>query len=545
MKNIYITWHYTTHGIAYLKHILSAFYINKKTDLKQHLMNAVFDRHDASGKPPKGGTRFDEIVYLTAPQETFDKISSRRHDSGHKFRPLGRESWENIHYYTIEEQIKWMVEYSNFKNVYGSDSFKPVELRITDLRDEKQIAEKVASWAKKFFKGENEYTIDVSLGSSETQVVWYILAEKGILPAGTTFIKTYDNKLEIDQRFKSFNIKEAPTNLIKSLRVNLFEGTKSKSRELANEKMKVFLESGFSILLIGERGIGKSQLYGKDTPKINCASFEGYDDKLEVELFGVKKGTYSNVAERVGVLKKADGKKLFLDEIHHLSKDVQAKLMTAFGTDENNYMEFYRVGDFNEKNPIQVKCQLIFATNRTIEELKTILLPDFYDRIVQNVITIPSLRETPEDREQDWESVWTRMKFDKNHPVPKDHYMIDWLKGLDLYGNYRDLEKIAIYYNDFITHFTPELKKMVGEKTPFEYTKNEFEKWNSPSPEQPEDGIVIKINTHKTAKECHREFESKLFELTIKECGGDKKKAAEKLGVSLSTICHKKQGTAS
>ena len=28
-ENIFITWHYTTHGIAYLKHILAAFYTRK------------------------------------------------------------------------------------------------------------------------------------------------------------------------------------------------------------------------------------------------------------------------------------------------------------------------------------------------------------------------------------------------------------------------------------------------------------------------------------------------------------------------------------
>ena len=52
-KRVYISWHYTTHGIAYLKHIFSAFYSNsidinevnfKKKGISQSLMNDVFEK---------------------------------------------------------------------------------------------------------------------------------------------------------------------------------------------------------------------------------------------------------------------------------------------------------------------------------------------------------------------------------------------------------------------------------------------------------------------------------------------------------------------
>jgi hypothetical protein len=79
MKNLYITWHYTTHGVAYLKHILSQFYVLEKLPskidlnrLEQEELNATFDNILQSG------FLFDEIIYLTAPQSTFDKLSSRR-----------------------------------------------------------------------------------------------------------------------------------------------------------------------------------------------------------------------------------------------------------------------------------------------------------------------------------------------------------------------------------------------------------------------------------------------------------------------------------
>ena len=78
MKNIFITWHYTTHGIAFLKHVLSAFYIKdvtieypNKELVYQQEMNAVFDNIE-------DGFRFDKIFYITADQHTFDKLSARR-----------------------------------------------------------------------------------------------------------------------------------------------------------------------------------------------------------------------------------------------------------------------------------------------------------------------------------------------------------------------------------------------------------------------------------------------------------------------------------
>jgi transcriptional regulator with AAA-type ATPase domain len=58
-------------------------------------------------------------------------------------------------------------------------------------------------------------------------------------------------------------------------------------------------------------------------------------------------------------------------------------------------MSIRRMGSNKE---IKVECRLIFATNKSVAELRTELLPDFYDRIVQHVVNIPPIRETVEDR---------------------------------------------------------------------------------------------------------------------------------------------------
>jgi transcriptional regulator with AAA-type ATPase domain len=576
MKNIYITWHYTTHGVAYLKHILSKFYLLENippdklnfSQLEQEELNSTFD------SPKQNGFIFDEIVYLTAPQPAFDKLSSRRisykktilddefvirqglkelfeeiisNDKicydleaefayvnkkyPKKFKQFEQAVWRNIQHYPIEMQIKWLTEYSNFKNIYAG-KFKVFELNVNDLRNEKQISNEVSKWSRQYFSKQKNFQpiMNVSLGSNETQVVWHILSEAGQLPDNTRFIKTYDDKSDkLEKRFKQFSIQEIPTNLISTIgaEFKIYSETKSPSRELVNKKMETFLKSGFSILLIGERGIGKSKIaseakqsFDHKNPFVeaNCASFDE-DSKAEAELFGFEKGAFTGAnASKKGLLEEADGGVLFLDEIHHLSKLVQAKLMKALQTDKNNKMSIRRMGSNKE---IKVECRLIFATNKNVAELRIELLPDFYDRIVQHVVNIPAIRETVEDRIIDWQNIWKGLKFKGN--APNELELVKWLKHLPLYGNYRDLQKIAMYYNAF-NQFDEETKKMMNETNAFQYAKKEFEKYHSPIIQLEKEKFNFNIN--QTTKEMIADYLFELQDWAVQKFG-ERKKAIE------------------
>ena len=559
MKNIYITWHYTTHGVAYLKHILSQFYLNSKIpefidakQLEQDKLHTIFDT------PTNDGFVFDEIIYLVAKQDTFDSLSSRRFGDentilededviklglDHIFKriiknpkltdnleaqlefvktkyPKNYNDFENIMWriiedYPIEQQTEWLTKYSNFKNIY-QNKLKVFELNVPDLTDEKQISDEVNKWTSDNLLTQKNIQpiINVSLASSETQVVWHILAEANQLPKTTRFIKTYDNKSNNPKKlFKPFSIHEIPTNLISTIgaEFKVYNETKSPSRALVNKKMDAFIKSGFSILLIGERGTGKSNIANdakdKMNPKnafvqVNCASFDE-DSKAEAELFGYKSGAFTGAnKDKIGLIEEANGGVLFLDEIHHLSKLVQAKLMKALQTDKNNKMSIRKMGDNKET---KVECQLIFATNKNINELRTHLLTDFYDRIVQHVINIPPLRETVEDRFTDWETIWRGLKFNSN--VPNLSKFRKWLKEMPLYGNFRDLQKIAIYYNIF-EQFDGETKALMPENTAFEYAKNEFNKYHAQEPLPPK--ADYNFNITQTTKEMLADY---LFEM--------------------------------
>ena len=542
---IYIQFHFTTHGSAYFKHIISHFYhhapnnkIESFTNLSQEELQTTFD------DPKANGFKFKKIVYLYTDQSALNTISTKQSREidrkniftqdevvenldikdawqaiitgsngslrsvlddidqykGPKKKKMALKStvWRIIQHYDVAEQLEWL-KGSNMFNAYSPSEFQSINLStltgLNDLRNHKAVVKSFAEVIHQIRKQEpNEpLLINISLGSYETQVAWFVLAENQLLPSGSKFIATYDDKASTTNRFKQFSINQVPTDLFTELKTipQIFTGTKSKKRELADSLMRNYLEMGFSILIIGERGTGKSQLaekYKGDRTFVsaNCASFED-DGRAEAELFGYKKGAYSGANESFeGLFSQAHGGILFLDEVHLLSKVVQGKLMKALQTDSENFMRIRGI-QLTEK---KVKLSVIFATNQPIEKLKENLLPDFYDRIAQLVIEIPSLSETREDLEQDFCRVYDNMKFKesagkKGEEIWKgDSSLATWIKGLQLYGNYRDLQKIAILYASYL-NFPTDLKRLLqkstGCNTAFEFTKAEFEKNFIPS----------------------------------------------------------------
>lgn len=590
MRNVFITWQYTTHGIAYLKHILSCFYEKNTTDasvfkderFEQDYCNAIFDTNN-------GNKKFDKIYYLTVKEEVIKKVSSRLHYHNlsyqndeclqamnlvhiydairehddikydvdkelqfvktsypDRYADFKKYMWRDIQHYEIDQQVKWLKEQTNFFNVYDENNFDVVELDVTDLHNEGKITEQLRKFFSHKIKPSDNCVIDVSLSGPETQTVWYILSDNDMLPKHTQFIKTYDHKEETTKHFKSFSIKEVSPKLIDDISSELafYPATKSKKRELVNKKIEVFLKSGFSVLLLGERGTGKSftirnlvnnkKLVSGEMVEANCASFT--DTQIaESELFGYKKGAFTGaIFDKDGLIKKAENGVLFLDEFHYLDKLTQAKLMKAFQTDDDNNLQIRRVGDTKEFTVKNV--ELVFATNRTIEELHEILLPDFYDRVVQYVVEIPPVRETLEDLQDDWKSIFERLYPNGNVPAPIDNNLFKWIKKLPLEGNFRDLENIAKDYKvfgDFDSHTRKEIcSAMKIPDSPFEYAKKCYEMYHSNPPSMGK--IEVKVES-KDAKTIENEFHRQLMDWAIKKFGS-RKEAAKQLGVSERTL---------
>jgi DNA-binding NtrC family response regulator len=123
---------------------------------------------------------------------------------------------------------------------------------------------------------------------------------------------------------------------------------------------------------------------------VNCAVLTG--DLVESELFGHERGAFTGAhARRQGRIELADGGTLFLDEVGELAPAVQAKLLRVLQEGR-----FERVGG---STSITVDVRWVAATNRDLRAMvrEGTWREDLYHRLAVFPITLPPLRERRED----------------------------------------------------------------------------------------------------------------------------------------------------
>ena len=159
--------------------------------------------------------------------------------------------------------------------------------------------------------------------------------------------------------------------------------------------------NGLHTLIVGNTGVGKSELaecmykfalktkgiVNKEFPFVifNCADYAENPQLLLAQLFGYKKGAFTGAEnDRDGLVAKADGGILFLDEVHRLPPDGQEILFQLI--DKGKYR---RLGENNVYH--EAKVMIIAATTEDIEKK---LLGTFRRRIPM-VIELPPLLTRP------------------------------------------------------------------------------------------------------------------------------------------------------
>ncbi len=175
---------------------------------------------------------------------------------------------------------------------------------------------------------------------------------------------------------------------------------RSKPMKELFELIRRLEDSAVSVLITGESGTGKelvARALHHSSPRkerafvaINCAAIP--ENLIESELFGHRRGAFTDAhADRQGLFLEAQNGTLFLDEVGELPASVQPKLLRAL-----QEREVRAVGGTKS---VPVDVRVIAATNRNIEEhLRTgQFREDLYYRLNVVEMNLPALRDRPED----------------------------------------------------------------------------------------------------------------------------------------------------
>jgi transcriptional regulator with PAS, ATPase and Fis domain len=283
--------------------------------------------------------------------------------------------------------------------------------------------------------------------------------------------------------------------------------------------------SKIPVLILGETGVGKdvlAQSIHQRSPRasrpflrINCAALS--EPLLESELFGHERGAFTGASQnKPGLLQAATGGTVFLDEIGELPQRLQPKLLQVLET-----QEILSVGSVKHR-PIDVR--FIAATNRNLSQdmARGEFRADLFYRLSGFTAFIPPLRERPEDIVPLARSFLQRASGNRASPLAFTEAAEDALVRHPWPGNARELKNVV------------ERAVVLGrsERIDVEHLNLQSEPTN--------DSNVHAPNATRMSELDEKELEDRQRILqALTDCAGNQSKAAEKLGISRSTLINR------
>ena len=294
--------------------------------------------------------------------------------------------------------------------------------------------------------------------------------------------------------------------------------------------------SSATVLVTGESGTGKelvARAIHTHSPRahaafvpVNCTALS--ESLIESELFGHAKGSFTGaVAAKRGLFEIASGGTLFLDEIGDMGPKMQAQLLRTLQDGE--------VRPVGTTEAIRVDVRLVCATNRDLEaEVRAgKFREDLYFRINVVTIKLPPLRDRPGDIPILVSHFLTKIgRRDGRRVAALSGQAMPILMKYTWPGNVRELENaidraVAVAKDDIIlaSDLPPEVgagRRSVG-VAPDDPAR-------TPAP------MVGSAASLVDDRPTLAELERRYIDLILTECSGNKKKAAERLGIDRRTL---------
>lgn len=295
------------------------------------------------------------------------------------------------------------------------------------------------------------------------------------------------------------------------------EGQSQAARQLY-EHVRLVAPTDMSVLVTGASGTGKEYIARRIHEQSNRskAPFVAVDcgaipkELAASEFFGHVKGSFTGAIEnKTGAFVAAQGGTIFLDEIGNLTYEVQVQLLRA--------LQERKVKPIGSNQEIAINVRLISATNENLRQAieKGDFREDLYHRINEFTIRIPDLKERKEDL-----LLFANHFLDlANSELQKDiiGFDNDTMQLFQSYswpGNLRQMKNVIKYATLLATG-----RYITRKELPEELTEN--------------------LPSHANIQLKNEEHERDLIRKALQECGNNKTRAAQLLGIDRKTLYNK------